>query len=81
MWDSPWGRIGFCICYDLSYRRVTDRLAALGAVVTGISIAIAFYIAPQPWIVWTVLFFVGVGLIVWDTRQDTARPGAWPLTK
>ena len=31
LWDSPWGRIGFCICYDLSYRRVTDRLAALGA--------------------------------------------------
>src|SRR5438874_7822747 len=38
-------------------------LAAIGSVVTGISIAIAFYIAPQPWIVWTVLFFVGVGLI------------------
>jgi apolipoprotein N-acyltransferase len=31
LWDSPWGRIGFCICYDLSYRRVTDRLVELGA--------------------------------------------------
>jgi len=31
LWISPWGRIGFCICYDLSYRRVTDRLVALGA--------------------------------------------------
>jgi len=31
LWVSPWGRIGFCICYDLSYRRVTDRLIALGA--------------------------------------------------
>ncbi|HEY9509244.1 MAG TPA: nitrilase-related carbon-nitrogen hydrolase, partial [Verrucomicrobiae bacterium] len=31
LWASPWGRIGICICYDLSYTRVTDRLAKLGA--------------------------------------------------
>ncbi len=31
LWDSPWGRFGLCICYDLSYRRVTDRLVKLGA--------------------------------------------------
>jgi apolipoprotein N-acyltransferase len=31
LWDSPWGRIGICICYDLSYTRVTDRLIRLGA--------------------------------------------------
>jgi apolipoprotein N-acyltransferase len=31
LWDSPWGKIGICICYDLSYSRVTDRLARLGA--------------------------------------------------
>ncbi len=31
VWDSPWGRIGICICYDLSYSRVTDRLVRLGA--------------------------------------------------
>ncbi len=31
VWDSPWGKLGFCICYDLSYRRVTDRLVGLGA--------------------------------------------------
>ena len=31
LWFSPWGRIGICICYDLSYRRVTDRLMSLGA--------------------------------------------------
>jgi len=30
-WDSPWGKIGVCICYDLSYRRVTDRLVERGA--------------------------------------------------
>lgn len=31
VWDSPWGKIGICICYDLSYARVTDRLVRLGA--------------------------------------------------
>ena len=31
LWNSPWGRIGICVCYDLSYRRVTDRLIAQGA--------------------------------------------------
>ena len=31
LWDSPWGKIGLCICYDLSYSRVTDRLIRLGA--------------------------------------------------
>jgi apolipoprotein N-acyltransferase len=31
LWESPWGKIGICICYDLSYTRVTDRLARLGA--------------------------------------------------
>jgi apolipoprotein N-acyltransferase len=31
LWESPWGNIGICICYDLSYRRVTDQLIRLGA--------------------------------------------------
>lgn len=31
LWNSPWGRLGICICYDLSYRRVVDRLVAMGA--------------------------------------------------
>jgi apolipoprotein N-acyltransferase len=31
VWDSPWGKIGICVCYDLSYTRVTDRLVRLGA--------------------------------------------------
>lgn len=31
LWDSPWGRIGICVCYDLSYTRVTDRLVRQGA--------------------------------------------------
>jgi apolipoprotein N-acyltransferase len=31
VWNSPWGKIGICICYDLSYTRVTDALARQGA--------------------------------------------------
>lgn len=31
IWSSPWGRIGICICYDLSYTRVTDNLVKQGA--------------------------------------------------
>ncbi len=31
LWASPWGKLGICICYDLSYRRVVERLARLGA--------------------------------------------------
>jgi apolipoprotein N-acyltransferase len=31
VWSSPWGKIGICICYDLSYTRVIDRLVEKGA--------------------------------------------------
>jgi apolipoprotein N-acyltransferase len=31
LWNSPWGRIGICVCYDLSYAKVADRLLRLGA--------------------------------------------------
>ena len=31
VWPSPWGKIGICICYDLSYTRVTDELVRQGA--------------------------------------------------
>jgi apolipoprotein N-acyltransferase len=31
LWQSPWGPIGICICYDLSYTRVTDELVRQGA--------------------------------------------------
>lgn len=31
VWQSPWGPIGICICYDLSYTRVTDGLIRKGA--------------------------------------------------
>lgn len=31
VWESPWGKIGICICYDLSYTRVTDEFIRQGA--------------------------------------------------
>jgi apolipoprotein N-acyltransferase len=31
VWESPWGKLGICICYDLSYARVVDRLIGQGA--------------------------------------------------
>lgn len=31
LWESPWGPLGIAICYDASYRQVTDRLVRLGA--------------------------------------------------
>ena len=31
VWDSPWGKVGFGICYDASYTRVTDELIRQGA--------------------------------------------------
>jgi apolipoprotein N-acyltransferase len=31
LWNSPWGRIGICICYDASYTRVVDQLVRQGA--------------------------------------------------
>ncbi len=31
VWQSPWGKIGIAICYDVSYRRVMDRLVQMGA--------------------------------------------------
>ena len=31
VWNSPWGPVGIAICYDASYRRVTDELVRQGA--------------------------------------------------
>lgn len=31
VWESPWGKLGICICYDLSYTQVTDALVRQGA--------------------------------------------------
>ncbi|HEY3863427.1 MAG TPA: nitrilase-related carbon-nitrogen hydrolase [Verrucomicrobiae bacterium] len=31
LWDSPWGKVGFAVCYDASYTRVADELIRQGA--------------------------------------------------
>lgn len=31
VWTSPWGKLGFGVCYDASYTRVTDTLVSEGA--------------------------------------------------
>lgn len=31
VWESPWGKIGMVVCYDLSYTRVVDELVRQGA--------------------------------------------------
>lgn len=31
VWPSPWGDVGLCVCYDLNYARVIDRLVEKGA--------------------------------------------------
>lgn len=31
IWNSPYGKIGICICYDMGYTRVTDELVSQGA--------------------------------------------------
>ncbi len=53
--------------------------AAVGVLVVGASIAIAFYVSPQAWLAWTVGWFAGVALIIWGTARDTLRRDAWPL--
>lgn len=61
------------------YVRTQRPLAAVGVLLVGVSIALAFYVSPQPWLAWTVLWFAGVALIVWGTARDTARRDVWPL--
>jgi len=31
VWNSPWGRLSVCICYDLGYTHLVDKLARQGA--------------------------------------------------
>lgn len=61
--------------------RAKQLYSGAGAIVIAASIGTAFFVPSQPigWLLWTVLFFIGVGLIVWGTRADTVRPGAWVL--
>jgi apolipoprotein N-acyltransferase len=31
VWNSPWGKIAICVCYDMSYRKVMDQFMMQGA--------------------------------------------------
>ncbi len=59
--------------------RAGRPLAGAGAIITGLSLWIAFFVHPQAWLLWTFLFFVGVILIARGTAEDTADRAAWPL--
>jgi uncharacterized membrane protein YphA (DoxX/SURF4 family) len=59
--------------------RAGRPIAGAGAIATALSIWIAFFVQPQAWLLWTILFFAGVGLIAWGTVRDSADPAAWPL--
>src|SRR5688500_1454695 len=59
--------------------RAGRALAGAGALVTAASILIAFFVQPQAWLLWTVLFFVGVILVARGTAEDTPDRAAWPL--
>jgi hypothetical protein len=48
-------------------------LAGAGTIVMAISVWTAFFVQPQAWLLWTVLFFVAVGLVVAGTRLDVAN--------
>jgi hypothetical protein len=44
--------------------------AGAGTIVMAISVWVAFFVQPQAWLLWTLLFFVAVGLVVAGTRPD-----------
>ncbi len=47
-----------------------------GALVMAVSVWVAFFVQPQAWLLWTILFFVAVGLVVAGTRPDV-QDRAW----
>jgi thiosulfate dehydrogenase [quinone] large subunit len=53
-------------------------IAGAGAIVTAIAVVVA-YQYEIPGAVWSVLFFVGVGLVAWGTRADTEHRHAWVI--
>jgi uncharacterized membrane protein YphA (DoxX/SURF4 family) len=55
-------------------------IAGAGAIVVALSVLLAFFwLGDGSPLVWSVLFFVGVALIVRGTAEDTVRRGAWVL--
>ena len=58
--------------------RAGRPLAGAGAIILPLSAWIAFHVQP-PAFVWTALFFIGAGLIIIGTRDDTPLRSSWPL--
>ncbi len=71
--------LGALVTAAYVFVRTQRAVAAIGVLLVGASIVVAFYVSPQPWLAWTVLWFAGVVLIVWGTARDTLRRDAWPL--
>jgi uncharacterized membrane protein YphA (DoxX/SURF4 family) len=45
-------------------------LVGAGTIVMAVSVWVAFFVQPQAWLLWTILFFVAVGLVIVGTRPD-----------
>ncbi|HEY3108989.1 MAG TPA: hypothetical protein VGL23_09565 [Chloroflexota bacterium] len=75
LWLLTIGLVGVGV---LLIARVGRPIAGAGAIVTAVSLWLAFQYE-MPAIVWTVVFLVGIGLIVRGTAQDSMHVGAWAL--
>lgn len=74
------GVIGVALAGLVLIARAKRPLAGIGAIVAAASALLAIYWRPLPAsVVWTSGLIVGVGMIAYGSRQDSLRPGAWPL--
>src|SRR6266498_419246 len=48
-------------------------LVGAGTIVMAVSVWVAFFVQPQAWLLWTILFFVAIGLVVAGTRADVGE--------
>ncbi len=53
--------------------RAGRPLVGAGTIVMAVAVWVAFYVQPQAWLLWTLLFFVAVGLVVAGTRADVGE--------
>lgn len=67
-----WGTIAALVgAGGLLIARGGRALAGSGALVMAVAVWIAFFVQPQAWLLWTLLFFVAVGLVAAGTRMDS----------
>lgn len=66
-----WGTIVVLVAVGLLLiARARRPLVGAGTIVMAVAVWVAFNVQPQAWLLWTVLFFVAVGLVVAGTRPD-----------